>query len=149
MPAMSGNDFLAQQLSSQRIMSRLSDLFGAGPRPAQPVPQVMPADIERVARRDFSQAASDAIAILAEYGPEQWHREPDRVRLAALKLAEGSLQKLRMAIDRAKRDYREVLAPAEYPKFTQHGVRKGRSSSLERQQLYSDDWQQYERWLRK
>ncbi len=147
---MSGNDFLAQQLSSQKIMSRLSDLFGAGPRPAQPVPQVTPADIERVVRRDFPDAdVPEALALLAEYGPEPWHREPDRVRLAALKLAEGSLQKLRMAIDRAKRDYREVLAPAEYPKFTQHGVRKGRSSSQERQQLYSDDWQQYERWLRK
>jgi hypothetical protein len=131
-------------------MSRLSEFFGAGPRPVQPVPQVTPADIERVVRRDFPKAdVPEALAILAEYGPERWHRESARVRLAALKLAEGSLPKLRMAVDRAKRDYRDVLAPAEYPKFTQQGIGRKRLGSRDRQQVYIDDWQQYERWLRK
>jgi hypothetical protein len=131
-------------------MSRLSDLFGPARVPVQPVPHVSPADIERVVRRDFSEAnVPDALAILAEFGPAVWHRECLRVRLAALKLAEGSLEKLRMAVDRAKRDYRDVLGPAEYPKFTQTGVPKGGSRSRNRQQVYFDDWQQYERWLRK
>jgi hypothetical protein len=111
---------------------------------------VTPADIERVVRRDFAETEVDAaLAILAEYGPQAWHREPARVRLAALKLANGSLEGLRRAVDRAKLDYRDVLAPAEYPKFTEFGLRARRLRSRVQQQIFSDDWQQYERWLKK
>jgi len=114
------------------------------------VPQVTAADIERVVRRDFAEGqVPNALAILAEYGPQAWHRESARVRLAALKLANGSLDGLRQAIDRAKLDYRDVLAPAEYPKYTQFGFRARRLRSRVQQQIFSDDWQQYERWLKK
>jgi hypothetical protein len=131
-------------------MSRLRELFGSGPAPIQPVPQVTAADIERVVRRDFTEGqVEEALAILAEYGPQAWHREPARVRLAALKLANGSLEGLRQAIDRAKLDYRDVLAPAEYPKYTQFGFRARRLRSRVQQQIFSDDWQQYERWLKR
>ena len=131
-------------------MTRLRELFGSGPAPLQPVPQVTAADIERVVRRDFADTEiDDALAILAEYGPQAWHREPARVRLAALKLANGSLEGLRRAVDRAKLDYRDVLAPAEYPKYTEFGLRARRLRSRVQQQIFSDDWQQYERWLKK
>ena len=131
-------------------MSRLRELFGSGPAPIQPVPHVSAADIERVVRRDFAEPkVPDALAILAEYGPQAWHREPARVRLAALKLANGSLEGLRQAIDRAKLDYRDVLALAEYPKYTQIGFRARTFRSRIQQQIFADDWQQYERWLKK
>jgi hypothetical protein len=131
-------------------MSRLRELFGSGPTPVQPVPRVTAADIERVVRRDFPDAqVSDVLAILAEYGTEIWHKEPERVRLAALKLANGDLAKLRSTINRAKLDYRDVLAPAEYPKFMQEGMRFRRLRSRDRELIYTDDWQQYERWLKK
>lgn len=131
-------------------MSRLRELFGSGPAPVQPVPHVTAADIERVIHRDFPEAkVEDVLAILAEYGTEIWHKEKERVRLAALKLANGSMQELRRAIDRAKLDYRDVLAPAEYPKFMQKGLRFRRLRSRDRELIYTDDWQQYERWLKK
>ena len=131
-------------------MSRLRELFGSGPAPVQPVPHITAADIERVVRRDFPQAqVDDVLAILAEYGTEIWHKERERVRLAALKLASGNLGKLRSTIDRAKLDYRDVLAPAEYPKFMREGLRFRRLRSRDRERIYIDDWQQYERWLKK
>jgi hypothetical protein len=131
-------------------MSRLRELFGSGPAPIQPVPQVTAADIERIVRRDFPEAqVGDALAILAEYGTEIWHPESARVRLAALKLADGSLEKLRRVMDQAKQDYRDVLAPAEYPKYTQHRFHARRLRARDRQEIYTDDWQQYERWLKK
>lgn len=130
-------------------MSRLRELFGSG-APLQPVPKVTAEDIERVVRRDFPEAqVADVLAMLAEYGPEAWHREPARVRLAVLKLANGNIDALRKAIERAKLDYRDVLAPAEYPKYTQFGFRARTLRSPVRQQIYADDWQQYERWLKK
>ncbi len=131
-------------------MSRLRELFKSGPTPVQPVPHVTAADIERVVYRDFPRIqVDDVLAILAEYGTEIWHKEKERVRLAALKLASGDLAKLRSAIDRAKLDYRDVLAPAEYPKFMQEGLRFRRLRSHDRELIYTDDWQQYERWLKK
>ena len=131
-------------------MSRLRNFFGSGPAPVQPVPQVTEADIDRILRRDFaSSQIAEALAILAEYGTQPWHREPARVQLAALKLADGSIEKLRSAIDQAKRDYRNVLAPAEYPKFSHYGFRAVRLRSRERQEIYTDDWQQYQLWLKK
>ncbi len=131
-------------------MSRLRELFGSGPAPVQPVPRVTAADIERVVRRDFQQAqVEEVLAMLAEYGTEIWHKERERVRLAALKLANGDLAKLRSTINRAKLDYRDVLAPAEYPKFMQEGMRFRRLRSRDRELIYTDDWQQYERWLKR
>lgn len=131
-------------------MSRLRDIFGSGRAPVQPVPQITAADIERVVRRDFPEGqVADVLAMLAEYGTELWHREPARVKLAALKLADGSVEKLRRALDQAKLDYRDVIAPAEYPKFTHQKLRVVRLRSEERQRIYTDDWQQYERWLKK
>src|SRR5581483_7665962 len=129
-------------------MSRLRELFGSGPAPVQPVPRVTAADIERVVRRDFPEAqVADVLAMLAEYGTEIWHKERERVRLAALKLVNGDVGKLRSTIDRAKLDYRDVLAPAEYPKFMQEGMRFRRLRSRDREVIYTDDWQQYERWF--
>ncbi len=82
----------------------------------QPTPTVTSADVERVVRRDFLPDRVPAVlAILNEYGTERWHHEPYRVRLAALKIAAGSLEELRVQIKIAKTDYRDVLASAEYP----------------------------------
>ena len=64
--------------------------------PSQPTPTVTSADVERVVRRDFpADRFTEVLAILAEYGTERWHREPDRVRLAALKLTAGGFVHLR------------------------------------------------------
>lgn len=78
--------------------------------------QPISANVERVVRRDFPpDRVPEVLAILNEYGTESWHYEVDRVRLAALKIAAGSLEELRIQIKIAKTDYRDVLAPAENP----------------------------------
>ncbi len=85
----------------------------------QPTPNVTRADVERVLRRDFPpERVAEVLAMLDEYGPDDWHREPERVRLAVLKLAAGNLERLRYELEGAKRDYRDVLSPAEYPGYT-------------------------------
>ncbi len=82
----------------------------------QPASTVISADVERVVRRDFlPDRVPEVLAILNEYGTERWHHEPDRVRLAALKIAAGRLEELRIQTKLAKTDYRDVLASAESP----------------------------------
>jgi hypothetical protein len=114
----------------------------------QPTPTVTDADVERIVRRDFDDArVEDVLALLGEYGSESWHREPARVRLAVLKLAEGREDRLRSHMETANCDYRDVLAPAEYPSY----IRKvpGMDSVPEEaeQRIIDADWEQYQEWL--
>ncbi len=75
------------------------------------------AAIERLALREFGQDADAALALLAEYGSEDWHREALRVQAAAMYLAEGNLEELGRVVAIAKRDYRDILFWAEFPNY--------------------------------
>jgi hypothetical protein len=113
---------------------------------AQPAPAVTSADVERIVQRDFgSDHVTEVSAILDEYGRESWHREVHRVRLAALKLAAGSIERLRHELEGAKRDYRDVLAAAEYPGYLTR--LPGRLSEDEERRIIDADWRQYKDWF--
>ena len=139
---------LMQQL---RRLLRMDAAQGASSQGiSQPIPQVTPDDVERVVCRDFTADEYAAVtAMLGEYGTEKWHREPTRVQLAALKVANGSVQKLRACIDSAKRDYRDALAAAEYPAYCKIGFRVRELPEKERRRIIDEDWRQYEEWLKK
>lgn len=113
----------------------------------QPVPKVNRIDLERIVRREFSGSDYDAImTILNEYGRDDWQRESVRVQLAVLKLAQGDLNKVRSYIELAKCDYRDVLAPAEYPGYIET---VSKLSVQEKKKIIEEDWQQYVLWLKK
>jgi len=115
---------------------------------AQPTPTVSAADVERVVRRDFpTERVAEVLAILQEYGTESWQGEHDRVRLAALKLAASNLEKLRLHIETAKRDYRDVLAYAEYPSYISRVPGPGTRPPDEVKRIIDADWKQYQDWL--
>ena len=114
----------------------------------QPTPSVTGADVERIVRRDFpADRAIEVLAMLDEYGAEDGQTEPHRVRLAALKLAAGDLQRLRYEIEGAKRDYRDVLGPAEYPGYSNRMFRIEELPQDEQQRIIDADWEQYRDWL--
>ena len=116
----------------------------------QPVPNVSRADVERIVKRDFASAdVSIALAILNEC--RKCHTggdSPARVQLAVLKLAGGDVSMLRRGIEIAKSDYRDVLAPAEYPRYCREIGFDDVSDSVLRD-VIDEDWQQYENWLRR
>jgi hypothetical protein len=104
--------------------------------------------VERVIQREYVGDCVEAVqAMLGEYGLGEWHREPDRVRLAALKLAAGSMERLRYEIEGAKGDYRDVLGKAEYPGYRKRMFRIDELPEEERQKIIDDDWKQYQDWL--
>jgi hypothetical protein len=113
----------------------------------QPVPAVSRKDVVRVVRREFSQVPeAELFAILDAYGTDDWQRERDRVQLAILKLAAGDLNALRGHVETACRDYRDVLACAEYPE----DFKRAPAASLvsaERARVFEADWKQYREWL--
>jgi hypothetical protein len=117
---------------------------------SQPIPQVTPDDVERIVCRDFMAEEYPAVtAMLGELRTARWHREPTRVQLAVLKVANGSLQKLRACIDSAKRDYRDALAAAGYPAYCKIGFRVRELPEKERRRIIDEDWRQYEEWLKR
>ena len=88
------------------------------------------------------------MAVLDEYGVEDWQRERDRVQLAVLKLANKSFDDLRRYTEWAKADYRDVLGPAEYPGYTKKMFRIDKLPEQERQRIIDADWKQYQEWLK-
>jgi hypothetical protein len=114
----------------------------------QRTPKVAETDVERIVRRDFPSAEHATIlAILHQYGTDDWEHERTRVQLAILKLANGSVAELRDHVAMAKEDYRDVLAAAEYPLAFAQWPRWDAVSPNERQRIHDADWEQYQQWL--
>lgn len=73
----------------------------------------------------------------------------ERVRLAVVKLAGGSLAELRRQVAMAKQDWRDVLLPAESPEAVKAGLfRATRLDAEARRTIEERDRRQYEEWLR-
>lgn len=112
------------------------------------VPQFSHEDVLRILARDYPAEDREAIlGLLASYGPESHEQEPHRVRLAILKLADGKTDAIPDCVRTANRDYRDVLAWAEYPNVMELGVPDGPDAADRRRQAQTDDSEQYERWL--
>lgn len=62
-----------------------------------------------LARRLFGADSDAALALVGRYGGAPSHREPGRVRAAALELSGGDLSRLEQLVDVARVDYRDVL----------------------------------------
>ena len=68
----------------------------------QPVSKGTQEDVERIVRRDFRPSKVDAaFALLNSYETTPFKERPARVRLAALKCAEGDLAKLKCELQEA------------------------------------------------
>ena len=113
------------------------------------MPNVSDVDVTRVVTRDFSPSDVPAVlSALKEYGTKDWHREVARVRLAILKLADGSVEGLHESIRTADQDYRDVLCYAEYPSYFAK-VSPTEKDEARRATIVDADWQQYRQWFEK
>lgn len=108
--------------------------------------EITAALVEALVTRLFRpEVRAEARNLLAEYGTQAHEREEIRVRVAALKLSDGSLDRLRELMARAKRDYRDVLAWAEYPEELHSPT--WRLPAAEQARIRSADRAQYLAWL--
>ncbi len=113
----------------------------------QPVPRVTEEDVRRIALRDFGEGdVSLALSMVEEFGKQSWNKPSPRVHLAILKLADGDLDRLLDATKAAIEDYRDVLAAAEYPRYSReiafHDV-----PECVKQPAIDDDWREYREWF--
>ena len=91
-------------------------------------------------------ARQEIIKILNQYGTETYEKEIDRVQLDILKLAGTSIEAVRMWVDVAKRDYRDILAAAEYPNQLLAPTWKMAKDEITR--IQASDRKQYEEWIK-
>lgn len=102
-------------------------------------------DVLRVAARDFPGDQSfEALRLLG--GTIEDERVRDRVHTAILKLARGDMERLRQLTEIAKVDMRDVIGPAEYPRYLD-ALNPSRLSASEQQAIIDADWAEYHAWL--
>ena len=104
-------------------------------------------DVLRVAARDFPGDQSfEALRLLDACAAGEDERIRDRVHAAVLKLASGDIGRLRKLIETANADIRDVVAPAEYPRYLDTRNPIG-LSARQQQDIFDADWAQYQAWL--
>jgi hypothetical protein len=73
--------------------------------------------------------------------------DPERVRLAVLKLSEGEPEQVRRYVEAAQTDYRDVLAWAGYPEQLRSGATRFNTSREEYEAILTRDRDQYRQWM--
>jgi len=106
--------------------------------------------VESIVKRLFPEhEAGEIRQILNDYQGDS-EEGSSRIHLDALKLSDGSREKLREKIKAAKQDSREVILPAENPKSTDLGwVAYLRLSDEEKDRVTNEDLNQYLNWIEK
>jgi hypothetical protein len=131
-------------LLKYHLRSKFGGVFAPNDIPTEPWPERTAADVERIVKRDFpTEEFANAMAILNEYKP-RYNDSPFSVQLAALRLANGDVPRLRSAIESAKSDFRDVILWAVYPSY----IKSGRNlSERQRRRMSESDRQQFQEWL--
>lgn len=74
-------------------------------------------DVDKAIKKLFlAQDYDYVLSLVNKYGQDEYENEPQRVRLAILKLSAGDKSELLKMLELAKIDYRDVLLSAEYIK---------------------------------
>lgn len=112
----------------------------------QRIPNISLTDIQRVISRDFTKDDQGVvIRILEEYKSET-HKGQYRVWAAILKLANGQVDKVSMYVEKAQKDFRDILSLAEYPLYSKH-IFNDDLSDDKKNKLIKNDWKNYQDWL--
>ena len=82
--------------------------------------------------------------ILSAYGIEKHEQEPFRVRLAILKLSGTDIEEIKKTTTYAKKDFRDILSWAEYPRQSKNWSMPEGPKKLK---LEEADKREYEEWL--
>ena len=104
--------------------------------------------LEKIAQYWPGVDPQEIMNVLDEYGVESHERGRARVQLAVLKLSGGQRDRLEELVRMAKRDYRDIVAYAEYPEEMRIGfVGVRRLTAEEVKAVRRRDREQYLEWL--
>jgi len=76
----------------------------------------LPESVQEKVRQEFAEdCREEIIALLSTYGEEEYQREQERVLLCILKLSAGDKNQVKELVERAEKDYRDIIFWAENP----------------------------------
>src|ERR1700730_7591548 len=111
----------------------------------EPVAKISDKTLERLLRREFGDHASEVKEKLLHVKSDTPGGK-NRISAAILKLSNGDLDKINYYIDLCNQDFRDVVAPAEYPRYST--VAFNEIPRWKKRQFYLADWKEYSNWLR-
>jgi hypothetical protein len=102
--------------------------------------------LERLIRREFD---SREVEINQKFQQINSNIPGSKNRLSAaiLKLANRDFDRIDYYINICNNDFRDVVAPAEYPGYSR--VAFDEIAKWKKRQIYLSDWKEYSNWLRK
>ena len=114
----------------------------------QPIAKISKNDINRIILRDYSITNKDEVLnILSKFKGDD-EKGIYRVWAALLKISNGDIDRLDKNIENAIIDYRDILAIAEYPEYSQKvGFNSDKFDKKELKKIIDSDWHQYQEWL--
>ena len=141
-----------------RLISRIKALLGSGAaelksdqlterelirlKGFQPVARISDDDLVFLIQREFP---NDVNVVRDKLnGIDDFFEEKNRISAAVLKLADGDITRLDEFVQRANSDFRDVLAPAEYPRQFRYGF--GNRTEEESKEDSLQDWGEYCAW---
>jgi hypothetical protein len=110
----------------------------------QPIAKVSERDITAIINKQYPENASLVLEKLQLIEHDSISTK-NRIKAAILKLANRDLDRIDSLVDQANTDFRDVLAPAEYPRNSKNGFTDQTKSEDKRE--YIADWVEYEIWL--
>lgn len=110
----------------------------------QPIAKVSERDITEIINKQYPENASLVLEKLQLIEHDSISTK-NRIKAAILKLANRDLDRIDSLVDQANTDFRDVLAPAEYPRNSKNGFTDQTKSEDKRE--YLADWVEYETWL--
>ena len=114
----------------------------------QPAAKITDKMLDRLIHREFSDQAGQVKQKLEGVKGETPYGK-NRNAAAILKLVNKDFDAIDHLIAISNSDFRDVIAPAEYPKCLELGFGDFPKDPEERRRLYLADWRQYAKWLRK
>lgn len=114
----------------------------------QKVPNVSDDDIRRIVKRDFSHLEFSQIESILKMYDSKSQKGRNRIYASILKLAAGNIELIKEYVAKARNDYRDVVALAEYPNYSEYGFEEDLPDD-KISQLINDDWIQYQTWFNK
>lgn len=112
----------------------------------EPSAKISDKTLERLIRREFGSRAGEVNRKFQQVNSDTPGGK-NRISAAILKLANRDLDGIDYYTSVCNNDFRDLVAPAEYPRFSKIGFNK--IAKWKKRQLYLSDWKEYSRWVRK
>ena len=110
----------------------------------QVIPKISDKDVQRIVARDFPE--NEIETVFLKLSQCTYLKGKNRIWTAVLKLANGNISMIDQYIDDANRDWRDVIAQAEYPEYAKVLFSK---SEVTKRKAIEKDSKQYEKWFKK